>query len=85
MDAISGIAPVEGAAFERGPPRQGFWRGGPRGSNTSWALAFLVPYAAVFLLFVVYPVGTGCGWGITRRATGSCSPIRSICAPWPIR
>jgi multiple sugar transport system permease protein len=31
----------------------------PRGSDTRWALAFLVPYAAVFVLFVVYPVGYG--------------------------
>ena len=32
------------------------WPGGPRGSDVSWAAAFLIPYAAVFLAFVVYPV-----------------------------
>ena len=33
-----------------------FWFGGPRGSDVSWAVAFLIPYVAVFLAFVVYPV-----------------------------
>jgi multiple sugar transport system permease protein len=33
-----------------------FWHSGPQGSDTGWALAFLIPYTAVFLLFVVYPV-----------------------------
>lgn len=35
------------------------WRYRLQGSDSTWALAFLVPYAAVFLLFVVYPVGYG--------------------------
>ncbi len=35
------------------------WRGGLQGSDFAWALAFLVPYAAVFFAFVVYPVGYG--------------------------
>src|SRR5579862_1043281 len=45
-----------------GPPRsvQGPWRPpGYRhlhGSDLTWAIAFVAPYAAVFLLFVVYPV-----------------------------
>src|ERR1700761_4368758 len=39
-------------------PRRRF-RGGPHGSDTRWALAFLIPYAAVFVLFVIYPVGYG--------------------------
>src|SRR5579859_4326980 len=45
------------------PPRSadGPWRppGHRRlhGSDLTWAIAFVVPYAAVFLLFVVYPVG----------------------------
>ncbi|MFI5002974.1 MAG: carbohydrate ABC transporter permease [Reyranellales bacterium] len=30
-----------------------------RGTEIAWALAFLVPYAAVFLAFVVWPVGYG--------------------------
>jgi multiple sugar transport system permease protein len=32
------------------------WHGGLRGSEFSWAIAFFVPYVAVFLGFVVYPV-----------------------------
>lgn len=32
------------------------WRFGPQGSDTTWAIAFIVPYAAVFAAFVVYPV-----------------------------
>lgn len=35
------------------------WHGGLRGSEMSWAIAFLVPYLAVFLAFVVYPVAYG--------------------------
>jgi multiple sugar transport system permease protein len=31
------------------------WRGRLRGSDFRWALAFVAPYAAVFLAFVVYP------------------------------
>ena len=32
------------------------WPGGPRGSDISWAIAFFVPYVAVFAAFVVYPI-----------------------------
>ncbi len=39
------------------------WFGGPRGSEFSWALAFIVPYVAVFLAFVVYPVAFGLWMG----------------------
>ncbi len=35
------------------------WPGGPQGSDFSWAIAFFVPYAAVFLAFVVYPIAYG--------------------------
>ena len=35
------------------------WYGGVRGSEASWAVAFLVPYVAVFLAFLVYPVVYG--------------------------
>jgi multiple sugar transport system permease protein len=41
------------------PPRLPGWlprsRPGLRGADLRWAVAFVVPYAAVFLLFVVYP------------------------------
>ena len=35
------------------------WRIRLRGSETNWAIAFIVPYAAVFVVFVVYPVAFG--------------------------
>ena len=35
------------------------WRGGLLGKDFVWALAFITPYIAVFLLFVLYPVAYG--------------------------
>jgi multiple sugar transport system permease protein len=35
------------------------WLRGPHGSEFSWAVAFFVPYVAVFLAFIVWPVGYG--------------------------
>lgn len=35
------------------------WPGGPQGSDIAWAVAFMVPYAVVFLTFAVYPVVYG--------------------------
>src|ERR1700681_881244 len=43
-----------------------YWRGGLRGSEFIWAIAFLVPYAGVFLAFVVYPISWGLGRGSQR-------------------
>jgi len=40
-----------------------YWRGGLRGSEFTWAIAFLVPYIGVFLAFVVYPVFYGLRMG----------------------
>jgi multiple sugar transport system permease protein len=39
-----------------GPPP---WRFRPSSSELVWAIAFVAPYAAVFLAFVVYPVAYG--------------------------
>jgi multiple sugar transport system permease protein len=43
------------------PPRMPGWRPqaahGLRGADLRWAIAFILPYAAVFLAFVVYPFG----------------------------
>ena len=47
-------------------PRQSlwrYWRGGLRGSEFTWAIAFVVPYIAVFFAFVVYPVFYGLWMG----------------------
>ena len=59
MDAMVGVAPIDGVAIARPRNRPSFWSKGPQGSDTRWAVAFLVPYLAVFLLFVVYPVAYG--------------------------
>jgi multiple sugar transport system permease protein len=40
-----------------------YWRGGLRGSEFAWAIAFLVPYIGVFLAFVVYPICYGLWMG----------------------
>jgi multiple sugar transport system permease protein len=44
-------------------PRRRLWRGHLQGSEYAWALAFCVPYVAVFLAFVVYPVAFGIWMG----------------------
>src|SRR3974390_2277393 len=43
--------------------RRRFWRGGLRRSEFTWAVAFVVPYAAVFIAFVAYPVAYGLWMG----------------------
>jgi multiple sugar transport system permease protein len=48
-----------GVSYSRRPP----WRFRLQGSDTTWAIAFLVPYAAVFALFVIYPVLYGLWMG----------------------
>jgi multiple sugar transport system permease protein len=39
------------------------WRGRVDGSDTAWAIAFLIPYAVVFIAFVIYPVVFGLWMG----------------------
>jgi multiple sugar transport system permease protein len=41
------------------PRKRSTWRGGLLGADRLWALAFVAPYVAVFLVFVLYPVGYG--------------------------
>ena len=57
MDSV----PALNARRARSVP--GVGRGGPafglQGSETMWAVAFVLPYVAVFLAFVVFPVGYG--------------------------
>lgn len=40
-------------------PVRRVWHGGLQGSDYIWAVAFAVPYALVFLAFVLYPIGYG--------------------------
>ena len=35
------------------------WRGSLQGSEYAWALAFCIPYVAVFAAFVAYPIVYG--------------------------
>ncbi|MBV9248420.1 MAG: sugar ABC transporter permease [Acetobacteraceae bacterium] len=49
------------------PARQRIFRGGLQGSEYNWAIAFVVPYIAVFLAFVVYPVAYGLWLGSEPR------------------
>src|ERR1051326_8880683 len=57
------------SAIELGQPpvrRQSlwrYWRGGLQGSEFTWAVAFVVPYIAVFLGFVIYPALYGLWMG----------------------
>ena len=44
-------------------PRRRAWRGGLQGSEFTWAIAFVIPYAAVFVAFVAYPVFYGLWMG----------------------
>ena len=37
-------------------PARRVWRGGLQGSDYAWAIVFAVPYAAVFVAFVIYPI-----------------------------
>jgi multiple sugar transport system permease protein len=57
------------SAIEIGRPamrretRWRYWCGELKGSEYMWALAFIVPYVAVFLAFVAYPVAYGLWMG----------------------
>jgi multiple sugar transport system permease protein len=44
-------------------PRRHAWHGGLYGSEYAWAIAFALPYAAIFFAFVVYPIGYGLWMG----------------------
>src|ERR1700722_17203918 len=44
-----------------------YWQGRLRGSEFTWAVAFVVPYIGVFLAFVVYPVLYGAWMGSDPR------------------
>jgi multiple sugar transport system permease protein len=48
-----------GVSQARRPP----WRVRLHGSETAWAIAFLIPYVAVFVAFVIYPILFGLWMG----------------------
>jgi len=43
--------------------RRRAWHGGLQGSEYAWAIAFALPYTAIFLAFVVYPIAYGVWMG----------------------
>ena len=46
-----------------GWPRMPHWRSRLHGSDLTWSIAFVVPYAALFVAFVIYPIGYGLWMG----------------------
>ena len=66
---MGGTQQVLAAAQSRPRARRSrlVWVGGPRGSEFAWAIAFLVPYAAVFLAFAAYPIAYGLWMGREPR------------------
>ncbi len=61
MDTAS-VADLARPAVRRGTLGR-FFRGTLKGTEYTWAVAFVVPYAAVFLTFVAYPVVYGLWMG----------------------
>jgi multiple sugar transport system permease protein len=65
---MSGLSAVEiGRPAVTRPARWRHWRGALKGSDFAWAVAFVVPYIAVFLVFVAYPVAYGVWMGSDPR------------------
>jgi multiple sugar transport system permease protein len=54
-----GFAQRVGVSRSRRPP----WFGRLQGSDTTWAIAFVIPYVAIFAAFVVYPIIFGLWMG----------------------
>ena len=50
---------VAGRAIGTRPLRHVAWHGGLMGSEYVWAIAFALPYVAVFIAFVLYPIAYG--------------------------
>lgn len=59
MSTTQQALPIRRSLHVHRPP----WRFRPQGSDTTWAVAFVLPYVAVFALFVVYPVAFGLWMG----------------------
>jgi len=66
MASTSTLTTATGA--KRARPRRASWYAGLLGSDFAWGLAFVLPYLAVFLLFVIYPVAYGLWLGSDPRS-----------------
>ena len=62
LEAVQRLSPPKAS-----PARRRLWHGGMQGSEFAWAVAFVVPYAAVFVAFVAYPVAYGLWMGHDPR------------------
>ena len=62
MSSAQQALPVE-TPIPAGQVRRSCRRFRLQGSDTAWAIAFIVPYAAVFMAFVAYPVAFGLWMG----------------------
>ena len=56
MNGSSGVLAVRGPVAA-GRPRLPAWRGHLHGSDLSWSILFVIPYAALFVAFAIYPMG----------------------------
>jgi multiple sugar transport system permease protein len=54
---------VVGRGFVEARRAKRAWFGGLHGADYVWAVAFALPYAAIFLAFVVYPISFGIWMG----------------------
>jgi multiple sugar transport system permease protein len=57
MSSMQQVLEAEPGALNR--PRRPTWHPHLHGSEFAWAIAFIVPYAAVFFAFVIYPIAYG--------------------------
>jgi multiple sugar transport system permease protein len=55
MNGGSGVLAVRGPVAP-GQPRLPTWRGHLHGSDLSWSILFVTPYATLFVAFVIYPI-----------------------------
>jgi multiple sugar transport system permease protein len=51
-------------------PRRPLWRVRLQGSDTTWAIAFVIPYVAIFAAFVIYPIVFGLWMGSDPKLYG---------------
>lgn len=62
MSGTQGVVAARGAVVFGWPPLPR-WRGPLHGSDLRWSIAFVVPYAALFTAFAIYPIGYGLWMG----------------------
>ena len=58
-------------------PARRAWFGGLHGADYVWAIAFALPYVAIFLASSSIRSASGIWMGSDPRSTSDCSPIRA--------